>query len=145
MRLTSGGCLWESADQVIIAGDGYAYVTYRCQQTDPDRRGARLMLTRVDTSGVYETFTIKEIPYHASWGFYAGVGSRMITNADTGVLINWSADAWPMPWDDDGVYYHDAGMTITTGAGMSQASAPTVPGQCTIVYPPGCRLRMVRS
>lgn len=75
--LDTPDCVYDGARDLQIAGDGYAYATYECAQTYPDLRGYRAMLLRVDTNGVYDKITIKEMPYLPGYngeGWYAGVG-----------------------------------------------------------------------
>jgi hypothetical protein len=114
---------------MIIAGDGYAYVVYSYRDNGWwDYNGGQpehVMAVRVNTSGVYDTINVLDfLVASPSDDFY--LTGNVITNADQGIVITWSA---PEP---EGEKAH---MVVTTGASAGEVSAPTVPGQWGEAYP----------
>jgi DNA-binding beta-propeller fold protein YncE len=95
---------------LIIAGDGFAYLTYSTSWNtphtvpDPYYEDMRLGLLRISSSGTFDDLTLGEWyyplyyawncgpPYHPYSCYVGGTPVElptMITNADTGVLVAW--------------------------------------------------------
>jgi hypothetical protein len=106
-----------SSGQIIIAGDGYAYLPYAAQVADGIQGHLcqdHLRVLRIDSNGVSDNIPVREWTDHCHEGF--GIGTATITNADTGILLSW-AD-----------YQHEegpvTGMAITAGATATQIGSP---------------------
>jgi hypothetical protein len=92
---------------------------------------ALLTLWRVDSSGVYTKTAIRSAI--GSEGTYlVGISANIITNADQGVLLTWTANSGIVapdapesttqaPWE--------YGSAVVTGSGVSMVSGPYLPGQ----------------
>jgi uncharacterized protein affecting Mg2+/Co2+ transport len=112
---------------LMIAGDGYAYVPYsHYQMLDVGGSTSHLGLLRVSSSGASDDIgiydhTTSNVFLEADPYGYTG----MITNADTGIALLWRlydiTDAGPR-------------MTITNGTGASTVPAPEIAGQTTWAY-----------
>ena len=101
------GFVWD----IMIAGDGYAYVV--SSSRDFSANTSQLYLLRVNSSGAYDDFgQIAEWP--GAGGDILDPNVGMITNADQGILLTWSA-GW-------------GGMALTAGTGVSLVNPPTGPG-----------------
>src|SRR5262249_8091264 len=88
---------------LIIAGDGLAYALYVTgwmgQHTAPNpwNNYSQYAVFQVSSSGASNNFTLKEFPQTINYDLSchcwplppAAGGPRMITNADTGVLVAW--------------------------------------------------------
>src|ERR1039458_8799709 len=138
-----------SASDPIIAGDGYAYVLY-----SPFREGddyimrRQLMLLRVDSNGAYAKTEIKNWASAQGINYAVCASANIITNADQGILLTWSATTnclVPMlqggyrplalqPSDAEEPMW-EYGTAIVTGGSGSLRSGPTVPGQDGNVVP----------
>jgi len=100
---------------MIVAGDGYAYLPYGWNADY-----AYLYMTnhvrvlRVNSAGASDVIQIKDWPSEMEEGCMMDIG--MITNADQGILLTFSAVPAP------GQY-----MAITTGASATVISGPAVP------------------
>ena len=106
---------------MIIAGDGYAYLAYSYRDVEWEDVGQpeHVMVVRVNTSGVYDTIKVMDfLTTEPDDDFY--LTGNMITNADQGILLSWSAPE-PGGWKTH--------MVVTTGASASEVSVPSVPGQ----------------
>jgi hypothetical protein len=75
------------------------------------------MVLRIDSSGNYENIHVWD--YTSDDIDLLDLGVSMITNADQGVLLTWSAGA--------------GGMAVTAGSSVSLVSAPQVPGGGQVV------------
>ncbi len=117
---------------IMIAGDGYAYVPYVSYDGDCDLSGdpncvGHFRILQVNSQGAYNTINIydrnsDEFPAWMGSGGGAGVmpeSVNMITNADTGILFTWTNQ------DANGDWY--SSMAVTTGTAVSFANAPGVP------------------
>jgi hypothetical protein len=101
------GFVWD----IMIAGDGYAYVV--SSSRDFSANTSQLYLLRVNSSGAYDDFgQIAEWP--GAGGDILDPNVGMITNADQGILLTWSA-GW-------------GGMALTAGTGVSLVNPPAGPG-----------------
>jgi IPT/TIG domain len=116
---------------LMIAGDGFAYVAY--SYGGPFTSTFHLHLLRVNTLGQSDDIAIQDIDLPPPYNIVnASVG--MITNADTGVLVTWSQQAYylearpghPAPKDSflDASHY---GVAITTGTSVSSTSGSGLP------------------
>jgi hypothetical protein len=86
--------LWYYLD-LIVAGDGYAYVPYAYSQVADTVDGSvttHFMLLRVDSSGAYDKVKIMDWTVPGPWGMQNGLTVNIITNADTGTLLTWEAN-----------------------------------------------------
>ena len=107
----------------MIAGDGHAYVPYGYRgRAVPTLSHLRLLW--IDTAGAYDDIPIADITTMYSELFSIPV--NMITNADTGILLSWSA------WNG---YNPVLGMAITNGTGVNLINASLVPDQSDMVVP----------
>ena len=134
-----GGFPSTDDNDLIIAGDGFAYVTYGAGWfgigdgviTDPTYNYGRFGVLRVSSSGASQDFPLRDwyttnyfdpTCYCHPTARYGYTGPSMITNADTGVLISWyewtGADWAPF-------------VANVTGTGVSIASGPQVPRNST--------------
>jgi hypothetical protein len=121
--------------RMIIAGDGYAYVSYAypegdasCSTGNPVSFISHLRLLRVSSAGAYDIIPIQDVPappeYLPSEESFA---SHMISNSDTGVLLSWGIN-----WTGDVDLGEPVlGMAMVTGASLSSVNQPQAPGQCT--------------
>ena len=101
------GFVWD----IMIAGDGYAYVV--SSSRDFSANTSQLYLLRVNSSGAYDDFgAIYE--WVSASGDILDPNVGMITNADQGILLTWSA-GW-------------GGMALTAGTGVSLVNPPAGPG-----------------
>jgi hypothetical protein len=90
----SHGATWYALD-LIVAGDGYAYVPYAYSQLADAVDGSvttHFMLLRVDSSGAYDKVKIMDWTVPGPWGMQDGLTVNIITNADTGTLLTWEAN-----------------------------------------------------
>jgi hypothetical protein len=108
---------------VMIAGDGHAYVPYGYRGQGVTTL-SHLKLLRIDTAGAYDDIPIADITTMYSEMFSIPV--NMITNADTGILLSWSA------WNG---YNPVLGMAITNGTGVSLINGSLMPDQSESVVP----------
>jgi hypothetical protein len=112
---------------MIIAGDGYAYVVYSYLDNgwwDYDGgQPEHVMAVRVNTSGVYDTIKVLDFLVASPDDDFVLTGD-MITNADQGIVITWSAPE-PGGWK--------AHMVVTTGASASEVSVPTTQDDVGVV------------
>ncbi len=125
-----------SGGSIIVAGDGYAYVGYGYAEYNincPNQSFiSHVRLLRIGTDGSYSKITIQDVTAPLPGGITPQqdqVTVNMISNADTGVLLSWSA-GW---FGDDYTVPPQLGMAITTGTSLSPISAPAVPGQSAVV------------
>ena len=105
---------------IIIAGDSYAYFAYEWSEFPTEYLYPfirHLMVLRIDSSGNYENIHVWD--YTSDDIDLLDLGVSMITNADQGVLLTWSAGA--------------GGMAVTAGSSVSLVSAPQVPGGDQVV------------
>ena len=105
---------------IIIAGDSYAYFAYEWSEFPTEYLYPfirHLMVLRIDSSGNYENIHVWD--YTSDDIDLLDLGVSMITNADQGILLTWSAGA--------------GGMAVTAGSSVSLVSAPQVPGGDQVV------------
>src|ERR1035441_9787106 len=107
---------------LIIAGDGYAYLSWELSYLDWTPSPMPPLLRRLNSTGAYDDIQV-------SGGSLWWSGFNMITNADQGVLLSWVDLA---PGDDDQWVQH---MAITTGTSVSVIGAPQIPGQGDAIVP----------
>ncbi len=110
----------------IIAGDGYAYVPYGYRAQGGDTLN-HLRLLRVSASGAYDDFQIADVR-SSQWSEVFSIGTYIITNNDTGILLSWGT-TWN--GDDPPVL----GMAITNGTNVTLINAPQIPGQSDAIIP----------
>jgi hypothetical protein len=81
-----GGHFPGGVESLIVAGDGYAYLTFSWEEYSGASQGIlHLLLLRVNSSGDYdssEVFSVQR-PFQEIGGF----ASSMISNNDTGILL----------------------------------------------------------
>ena len=106
---------------LIIAGDGYAYLSVYYPQVDwsPDPP-MRPILLRVDTTGAYGNIDISSLSGHFDFA--------MISNADQGVLLSSATF-------DPGTWAYIQYLTVTTGTTASLVTGPQIPGVYGTVNP----------
>lgn len=82
----------EAAGQrLIIAGDGYAYVSYSYEEPAGEFQATHhLMLLRVSSSGAADRIHVYD--WTAVAQELSVVDVAIITNADKGILLTWDAD-----------------------------------------------------
>ena len=123
-----------AASSIIVAGDGYAYVGYGYSEynincTTGDSFISHVMLLRIGSDGSYSKIKFQDVIAPLPDGIppQADVVSlSMISNADTGVLVAWSAG-----WIGENYSVRPQfGMAITAGTSVTNLNAPQVPGQC---------------
>jgi len=118
----AGGEYGLESGSPIIAGDGYAYLTYEFITYDcgDNCETTNLHLLRVDTGGGYQDIPIIGLTSGITdrVTFHAGV----FTNADQGVVLNFSEADQPY-------------MAIVTGGGAGLVQAPAIPNQSGSVTP----------
>jgi hypothetical protein len=115
---------------IMIAGDGYAYVSYAtcnapCSNYGPANKS--LMLLQIGSNGTYNNVDVYDWtdapdPWDNAANQNCACEFHMITNADTGTLVTWLINGIP-------------GMAITTGTSVSLASPPQVPRQFDSLVP----------
>ena len=123
------------SSSLIVAGDGYAYVVYEYPEFAKDcsvpgefptyLTAKHIRLLRVSSSGAFDQITIADLPapYQMLGSGFAPTTVSLITNADSGVLVNWNNqfyDGVPSP----PVQY---GMAVTTGTSVSFVNPPLPP------------------
>jgi len=110
------------AGEIMIAGDGYAYIPYADQVSDGNSGNVcndHMRLLRISTGGAVDNIHIRNWTDQC-WEVWASAYGSTITNGDTGTLFSWT-------------YRHDAtdgyvsGLTLTAGAAATHIGAP--PGQ----------------
>ena len=110
---------------LMIAGDGYAYVPYANRHMSGLAEATDLRLLRVNSSGQSDDFSV----YSYTTGITDLVPAgefNMFTNADRGILLTW--------WDIEGVDFAEHHMAITNGTGASVVTTPEGPDG-KLVYP----------
>ncbi len=124
---------------LIVAGDGYAYLAFDYPEIvlnsalsdSPDTRTEHVMLLRVNSAGEFDKIPITNVPGLGPEGMlpdgsvFAGT---LITNPDTGVLLSWRLN-WYAGW----AYVRSpaTGMAVTNGTSVTLVNQPQVPtGQC---------------
>ena len=111
---------------IIVAGDGYAYVTYVFHHRHCPDPSEEMKLVRISSTGAYDDILIQSVS-----GYVDLEWPGLITNADTGTLVTYSAiyDSCADPETDPGHEgYTTQMMAITTGTGVSVLNAPTLGG-----------------
>jgi hypothetical protein len=105
----------------IVAGDGYLYVPYSHQTiANLQAVSTHLEVLRVASSGAYDTIHIQD------WPGDQVISPRIITNADTGLLLTWLADS-------GSDFTH--GMATITGTSVSLSGGPVVGQGPTDIVP----------
>jgi hypothetical protein len=111
---------------LIIAGDGYVYVTWAYGEIWVDSNfhswaNTHVMVLRVGTSGAYDKFRVYDFEQDSpDWPRMSG--RYLITDADNGVVLSWETEEVP----DFAPRYH---MARITSDGVNMVGAPQVPGQ----------------
>ena len=104
---------------LMVAGDGYAYIPYAYRDNwvsgQPSNQDIHLRLLRVNSSGASDDIQIFDWATTIS-DVIPITGPYMITNADTGIVLTWSAVTGPQ-------------MAVTTGTSVSVVNGPMTPGQ----------------
>jgi hypothetical protein len=105
---------------LIIAGDGYAYVPYTYVAERAGDQTNRLGVFRVNSTGVYDNILVQE--WRTPITDELAIPVHLITNADTGVLLSWSNQAGRR-------------MAITTGTAVTVLDGPQLPGEKRPIVP----------
>jgi len=118
------GAAYGGAGEVLIAGDGYAYVPYYNFRLEPDGGGAtsHLGMLRISSSGAYTDLTVDDFAT-ADPQFWEAPGLNagwVFTNADTGVLFAWEG------------LFGGPRMSIINDTGVSQVAAPQIDPDFTV-------------
>ncbi len=110
---------------IIVAGDGYAYVPYVFHHHDCPDPSEEMKLVRISSTGAYDDILIQSVS-----GYVDLESPGVITNADTGTLVTYSAIyGCADPETDPGQEtYTIPMMALTTGTGVSVLPAPTLGG-----------------
>ena len=106
-----------SAQSLIVAGDGYAYLTYYWTTKvsyQPLTDLYHLMLIRVSTSGAIDSSEIYSVSGFQEVGF---ISTGLISNGDTGVLLTF------VPSIESQLTH----LAITTGTSVSQIATLSTP------------------
>jgi hypothetical protein len=118
---------------LIIAGDGYAYVPHADPELGIGWAGwdgiyTHLKVLRVSTSGAYDDIEVYQywIPSEVTMSLDA------ITNADQGVLLSWDALEEAGPGITPKSATH---MAIVTGGSVNTVNVPQVAGQSGHILP----------
>jgi hypothetical protein len=115
-----------SIGNLIIAGDGNAYVPYA--SWGGDQTAVHLVVMQIASDGTFNSIKIADVPTpDGDGGFY---DANVITNLDQGVLVTWSTYTGAICCD--GQTYS---MTSVSGTTATQVNAPQVPGQFESVVP----------
>jgi hypothetical protein len=132
----TGSLVWyfdTVAGNAIIAGDGYFYIPYWYSLRNPPPQdglqGWYLNLLRVNSAGESDNIQVAVVPQDANGSADDTIQMNLITNADTGVIVTWSATAIQLldrpaptkPKDAPPVEI-SYGMAITTGTGVNVVS-----------------------
>ncbi|HEX5431886.1 MAG TPA: IPT/TIG domain-containing protein [Bryobacteraceae bacterium] len=105
---------------VIVAGDGYAYLPYVYYDDPSDSTTGHLKVLRADSSGANQTFDVNDwtgLDYHS---FPFAYQNATISSADDGILLSWWWKGGDTPV---------AHLTKISSAGVSNMNAPILPGQ----------------
>jgi hypothetical protein len=125
----------------IVAGDGYGYYLYAYPEVELDCNfqtsayawhwKTHVRLLRVSSDGEYSVIPVADVtapyPYYPGQGLYGiipefeNAGGSMISNGDTGVLLNWS-----VIWGGED-YINVSGVTgwaITNGTSVTPINPP---------------------
>lgn len=103
----------------IVAGDGYAYVSYetRTFSSSDGTITDHLALLRANSAGASDNIPIQDfVETPLGTDNNPQGGGTIITNADQGVLLTWDT------------LKEGNGMAMTNGTSVSVVSGPTVPG-----------------
>ncbi len=129
---------------LIIAGDGYAYVPYAYQEPVPGTpQQNHLRLLRIDSSGVYNDIAIYDYATTYLETFIAA-GVYTITNADTGILLSWTvyltgeqiAHGMVVVFDQSGsITGLLASLPVQSSTGNEHLSSATVGSVQSVVEP----------
>jgi hypothetical protein len=107
------------ASDIIVAGDGYAYMPYAVEANG----AVHLKVLRVSSSGAYDQFAVFDwnLPYHYLFTFLGW--NTLINSADDGVVLSW--------WDTITLGQSSPAphWTRISSAGMSDSSGPVIAGQ----------------
>jgi hypothetical protein len=107
----------ESSEDNIVAGDGYFYTAYQCQeQLGGGFQLVNVTLTRVNSNGASDNIPVTQF-VQFNVDDTEGLTTNMITNADTGVVLTWLSG--------DGL---NQGIAITNGTSVT-VNGPIIPGQ----------------
>ncbi len=122
--------------QMIVAGDGYAYVGYGIAEFGINCSGdsaiSHVMLARIGTDGSYSKIPVRDVVYSGCCLPQEDeVGVSMISNGDTGVLVSWSS-VW---YGDVNDVPEQFGMAITNGTSLTPINVPAVSDQSSAVIP----------
>jgi hypothetical protein len=119
----------------IIAGDGYAYVSYGSAHTDyssfPGIALNSVQVLRVSSDGGWGLIPLTSMSNAVDEGQCEVTMIGMITNADQGVLVNWGTMVPSAPTAGT-TYIWSGGMAITSGGGVSTVSTDELWGN---MYP----------
>jgi hypothetical protein len=109
----TAGCVADfRVEQIIIAGDGYAYMSYECEVDRLDTHVVtHLGLLRVNTSGQNDQI-LDLTEWDTGWA-----ATPMITNADQGILL-----AWYKSGSDD------MNVATATGGSLGPIGTLAIPG-----------------
>jgi hypothetical protein len=109
------------AGGIMIAGDGYAYISYADQVADGNSGNVcndHLWLLRIGTEGAVDNIPIRDWTDQC-WEMWASASGSTITNGDTGTLFSWTYQT--------AVGEYVSGLALTAGAAATHIGAP--PGQ----------------
>jgi hypothetical protein len=122
-----------AASRPIVAGDGFAYVTYFSPEhfVDCDRsaeyvKTTHIKMVRVSSQGAYSKLHVQDVDAaHEDLYQDAYVYGNMITDAGTGTFLSWKLE-----WVSESGTASGYGMAISSGASVSLVgTSPVVPGQ----------------
>jgi hypothetical protein len=145
----TGSLVWDFdtvAGNSIIAEDGYFYLPYWYSLRNPPPQdglqGFFLNLLRINSTGESDNIQVAVVPQDANGAALDTIQMNLITNADTGVLMTWSATAiqllarqgQPTPRDAppvDTTY----GMAVTNGTTANVISTAPLSDQAGVLVP----------
>ena len=115
-----------SAPDIIVAGDGFAYMAYAYQETSV--AAGHLKVLKVDSNGASSQIDVFDWtgPYS---GLFPFVGqSALISNGADGVRLSW--------WDQHGTGAPVPHWTAITSSGVSDGNGPVIAGQQQVPISP---------
>jgi len=115
---------------IIVAGDGYAYVPYVFHHRGCPDPADDMKLLRISSTGAYDDILIQSFYGTVEMSPFFPWSPGLITNADTGTLVTFSVVYGCIePEIDPGQeLYTTPMMAITTGTAVSVLNAPTLGG-----------------
>jgi len=128
------GYQFSAFGNLIVAGDGYAYLPYASMKQGSNMTTTYLNLLRMDTSGNSSSIVLGNWTSTPSI-YELPTGVTLITNADQGVLATWalatgtSTSGGSLSWSYS--YY----IATTSGTSVASQNTLNIPGQSSSIIP----------